>query len=332
VSGTAEKLRFLLELQKSLGGSIPFDRWMREALYHETFGYYTASIREFGRRGDFTTWPALNQGLGHAIGRWILKNRPPGRLNLIEIGAGSGELALSVMKMIGWWNRPRYHIVEISPRLRQAQQKRLGSKAKWHASVPDALAATRGAAIILSNELVDAFPCRVFRKELEGWRELALRIEGPHVAEEWITRPLPASTALSHPWPHGQRVEVHESFHLWLRDWLPAWTSGQMLTIDYGDTCPALYLRRPRGTLRAYAHHQRLEGPDVYKGFGLRDITADVNFSDLKFETTLATTTLATLAEFISSNEPFVAKDYTEQILHSPGGAGEAFKVLIQSR
>jgi len=37
-----------------------------------------------------------------------------------------------------------------------------------------------------------------------------------------------------------------------------------MLTIDYGDTCPALYLRRPRGTLRAYAHHQRLEGYDVY--------------------------------------------------------------------
>jgi len=332
VSGTAEKLQFLLELQKSLGGCIPFDRWMQEALYHGKFGYYTANIREFGRRGDFTTWPALNESLGRAIGRWALENRPSGRWDLIEIGAGSGELAASVMKTIGWWGRPRYHIVEISSRLRQTQQKRLGSRAIWHASVPEALATTRGATVIFSNELVDAFRCRVFKKDPAGWRELALRIEGARVVEEWVTRPLPDSTAFSHPWPDGQRVEVQESFHVWLHGWLPAWESGSMLTIDYGDTCPALYLRRPRGTLRAYAHHQRLEGHDVYGGFGLRDLTADVNFSDLQRETTLSTTKFATLAEFISSYEPSAAKDCTEQILHSPGGAGEAFKVLIQRR
>jgi SAM-dependent MidA family methyltransferase len=332
VSGAGGKLRFLLELQKNLGGCIPFERWMHEALYHTEFGYYTANIREFGRRGDFTTWPALNEGLGRAIARWALENRPSRRWDLIEIGAGSGELAASILKTIGRWSRPRYHIVEISPPLRQIQQRRLGSSAIWDASVPEALAASRGTALILSNELVDAFPCRVFKKCPDGWRELALRLEGGRIMEEWVARPLPDSTAFSHPWPDGQRLEVQESFRLWRRGWLPAWQAGSMLTIDYGDTCPALYFRRPGGTLRAYAHHQRLEGHEAYGGFGLRDLTADVNFSDLQKESAFSTATLTTLAELIFKHDPSSVVGRTAENLHASGGAGEAFKVLIQTR
>jgi SAM-dependent MidA family methyltransferase len=332
VSDTAGKLQFLLDLQKDLGGCIPFERWMHEALYHKDFGYYTANVRKFGRRGDFTTWPALNQGLGRAIARWALENRTPGRWNIIEIGSGSGELAELVMNSIGWWNRPRYHTVEVSPRLMEAQRNLLGSRAIWHSSVSEALAATEGTALIVSNELVDAFPCRVFKKEPIGWRELALRLDAGRIVEEWLVRPLPESSALSHPWPDGQRVEVQESYRIWLREWLPAWRVGSMLTIDYGDTCPALYFRRPQGTLRAYAHHQRLEGLDVYAGFGTRDLTADVNFSDLLKESAYSATTLTTLAEFIRKHDPSPGRDRTAAALYSPGGAGEAFKALIQAR
>ena len=103
-----------------------------------------------------------------------------------------------------------------------------------------------GTALILSNELVDAFPCRVFEKRPDGWRELALRLDDGRIMEEWVVRPLPDSTVFLHPWPDGQRVEVQESFQVWLRGWLPALAAGSMLTIDYGDTCPALYFRRPR--------------------------------------------------------------------------------------
>jgi SAM-dependent MidA family methyltransferase len=332
VSGTAEKLQFLLDLQEGFGGCIRFDRWMREALYHERFGYYTANIREFGRRGDFTTWPAISEGLGVAVGRWLLQNRSSDRANLIEIGAGNGELAASVVKAIGWWKKPRYHIVEISSRLREVQNERLGAKAVWHASVGEALEACGGAAVIISNELVDAFPCRVFKKEDDGWRELALRIEEKTVVEEWISAALPPSTVFFESWPVGQRVEVHESFRLWRRAWLPVWKSGNMLTIDYGDTCPALYRRRPRGTLRAYAHHRRLEGREVYTGFGFRDLTADVNFSDLQQEPALFTTAFGTLTEFISAAGGFVPKDRASELLGSAGGAGEAFKFLVQTR
>ena len=122
-------------------------------------------------------------------------------------------------------------------------------RAVWHTNVSEALEVCGGAAIIISNELVDAFPCRVFKKDGDGWRELALRIEENAVVEEWISAALPTSTVFSEPWPVGQRVEVHESFRVWLRAWLPGWDSGVMLTIDYGDTCPALYRRRPRGNI-----------------------------------------------------------------------------------
>ncbi len=267
-----------------------------------------------------------------AIGQWILQNKSSGRVNVIEIGAGNGALASAVIKAIGWWKKPRYQIVEVSARLRELQQKRLGSKAVWHASVIEALEVCGGAPIIISNELVDAFPCRVFRKNGDGWRELALRIEKNGVREEWISSPLPTSTAFLESWPVGQRVEVHESFRLWLREWLPSWKLGKMLTIDYGDTCPALYRRRPNGTLRAFAHHQRLEGRDAYAGFGLRDLTADVNFSDLRQHSPLSTTAFGTLTEFLSTNGGFAKNDRLSQMLHSAGGAGDSFKFLVQSR
>lgn len=318
---SAEKLRFLLDLQDELGGAIPFERWMAEALYHPAFGYYSANIRGIGRKGDFTTWPVVHRSLATGIARWALKNKPPGRWNLIEIGAGTGELAEAVLKAIGWWNRPRYHIVDVSGPLRTAQEKRLGRKATWHASVSDALAACGGSAVIFSNELVDAFPCRIFQKQSGDWRELAIRIEGGRVQEIWREAGLPASTVFSHDWPEGQRVEIQESYRAWQQQWLPHWKQGAMLTIDYGDTCPRLYHRRPLGTLRAYAHHQRLEGREAYAAFGLRDLTVDVNFSDVQAWATGAWE-YSTLAEFLAAqgvgNIPQLAE------------AGEAFKVLVQ--
>ncbi len=323
MSNATEKLQFLLGLQESLGGSIPFERWMREALYHPQFGYYTAGIRGIGRRGDFTTWPLLHDNLSRAIARWALDHKPPGRWHLIEIGAGTGELAAAVLRAIGWWNRPRFHIVEISPALRTEQQKRLGRKVIWHNTVAEALAACGGDALIFSNELVDAFPCRIFQKKDAAWRELALRLDDGHVVEIWRESPPPESTIRDHEWSEGQRIEVQESYRDWLNEWLSTWKTGAMLTIDYGDTCPALYYRRPHGTLRAYAHQQRLEGAEAYAGFGLRDLTVDVNFSDLQQWAGQESAVLP-LAEFLTLQH---VKNISS-LCH----AGEAFKAMTQLR
>lgn len=316
---SAAKLGFLLGLQDELGGAIPFDRWMREALYHASFGYYVAAIRTIGRRGDFTTWPVMQAGLARALARWALAHKPSRRWHLIEIGAGTGELAEGILREIGWWNRPQYHIVEVSVPLMAAQKARLGRRALWHGTVSEALAACGGEAVLVSNELADAFPCRVFQKSPDGWRELALRIEGGRVGEVWRETVLPDSTVFSCAWPEGQRVEVQESYRDWQADWFPRWKRGAMLLVDYGDLCPALYHRRPHGTLRAYAHHQRLEGSAAYAGFGRRDLTVDVNFSDL-LKWTGPSATFTPLTEFLAR----------QGVPETPGlaEAGQAFKVM----
>ena len=332
MSDVQEKLTFLLALQERLGGSIPFEQWMQEALYHEQYGYYTANIKGIGRGGDFTTWPALQGSLAGAISDWLMRHRPSRKFHLIEVGAGGGHLAESILQVMGWWNRPSYHIVEISPVLRAAQQKRVGRSVSWHDSMAAALAACHGEALIISNELIDAFPCRVFQKQDAGWRELAIRIEDARATEVWRDSALPDSCVFSYDWPLGQRVEVQPGFAAWQREWIPSWRAGRMLTIDYGDRNPDIYLRRPHGSLRAYAHQQRLEGSAVYNGFGKRDLTVDVNFTDIVRwgeKNGLKTLSLASLADFIG---PRRKSDPISQALNAPGGAGQAFLVLDQSR
>lgn len=273
---------FLLALQEELGGSIPFHRFMQEALYNPSFGYYSSRINTVGRRGDFSTMATLDRSLAKAIAGWI---RSRGCRDIIEIGAGSGQLARDILAELGWWKRlgVRYHIVEVSSPLREIQRKLLrGWRISWHDSVDAALGTVGGEADLFSNELVDAFPCRVFEKTAGDWQELNVHISGGRVSETLKPAIPPNSSVFSEPFATGQRVEVHESYHQWLKNWAPRWASGEMLTIDYGDTMPSLYHRRPAGSLRGYAAHQVLTGTSIYQAPGRCDLTADVNFSDLE--------------------------------------------------
>jgi SAM-dependent MidA family methyltransferase len=314
----------LLALQEVSGGTLPFERFMREALYHPEFGYYTARIRDVGARGDFSTFATLGSALAEFVARWIIENKAR---DVIEVGPGNGQLAAQILGQLGWWRRCsiRYHLVDVDGPLREAQEKRLrGFRVQRHPDLASALRATGGRACIFSNELPDAFPCRVFELTAEGWMELHLRLAADGIHE--ILRPadLPESTAFAGDFRPGQRVEIHESYRHWLRGWASEWTSGSMLMIDYGDTLPALYHRRTAGTIRGYAHHQRLTGLEIYQAPGRLDLTADVNFSDLqKWGEDLGwrTTRHGTLDEVLG-------KKTGPQFIE----AAKAFRVLEQSK
>lgn len=272
----------LAALQRECGGSIPFDRFMAAALYDPQCGYYTCHIRTVGRTGDFSTWPTRDRSLARAVAAWLREGKAR---DVIEVGAGSGHLANDVLSALGWIRclRTTLHIVEISPVLRARQQELLRRRnVVWHDSMAEALDACGGRADIYSNELPDAFPCRVFFREGNEWLEIAVTVDGGIAREVLRRSPLPESSALRADAPPGSRVEVQESYRRWMAAWAPGWRAGRMLTVDYGDRMPGLYHRRPGGSLRAYAHQQRLTGADVYAAFGRRDITADVNFTDLR--------------------------------------------------
>jgi SAM-dependent MidA family methyltransferase len=316
---------------------IAFEEFMRRALYDPQRGYYSRRISGVGRGGDFTTAPMLSESLARTIAAWAAQAlRETGCRDLIEIGPGEGKLAAAVLKHLPWrvrW-KIRPHLVETSAPLTAIQKMRLGRRVTWHESPAAALAACNGRAVVFSNELVDAFPVRLFEKHSDGWREIAVSFDSAGAATESLLPPgpLPASSGFSENHPPGQRIEVHDSYRRWLADWLPLWKAGRMLTIDYGTTAETLYQRRPRGTLRAYLLHQRLEGPAIYQNPGRQDLTADVNFTDLiDWSAPWANDVrLQTLAEFLSPAR--APENPNDRDLSDEHGAGGAFMALDQQR
>lgn len=305
----------------------PFSAFMARALFHPERGYYTRYIKTVGRGGDFSTSATLSPSLGHAVAAWLKAESrlQPQVRHIIEIGAGDGSLMHTVRKALGWWARRRFtfHIVETSPVLRQAQQKKLGSKVTWHNDLESALAAAAGHAFIYHNELLDAFPATLVQWDaaeqrwLEVWVPEALH---PHALDAAHYSALRHTT-----FADRQRCELHPSVRDWLHQWTPYWKRGAMLTIDYGADFPRLYHRQPHGTLRAYLLHQRLTGADIYANPGRQDITADINFTDYAaWLRELGHTQVShqTLAEFL---RPHSAPDW----LTDSEGAGTAFKCFV---
>ena len=222
------------------GGWLSLEAFMQLALYHSEEGYYSTAIENIGMRGDFSTTPTLSPILAKAIiARWKEACARCGtRLPLLEIGAGSGALAVKIMDQLGFWNRLNtdYVIVETSPRLREFQHLLLGSQAKIYSGMEKALKHCGGKAFIFSNELVDAFPARVFEYTEQGWQEVGLTVKDGAVREE--LRPVLQKPLFSHMLEYdsqpGQRIEIHDSYAKWFTGWLPLWSMGSMTVIDYG--------------------------------------------------------------------------------------------------
>lgn len=305
---------------------------MQFALHDPDQGYYARKIRTVGHEGDFSTTATLSPTLGAAIAdrasNWLKEN--PGSFHLIEIGAGDGSLADSIIRALPFIQRLKlhYHIVDTSEPLRKVQQQRLKKyRVTWHDTPREAVKATAGRAIIFSNELVDAFPVRIFHRVQSDWLELYWENKC-----ENFQKPdsLPESSSLDGSHPEKHRVEVHESYHHWLEEWITAWREGEMITIDYGDVYPDLYHRRPQGSIRAFLLHENLTGPAIYQNVGRQDLTADVNFTDLiqwGEELGLETISFSTQSDFLAPH----ARDTTQDLyLLHPDGPGSAFKVLIQ--
>jgi SAM-dependent MidA family methyltransferase len=338
-------LNWLARQAEAEGGCLRFDRFMQLALYDPDAGYYTAHVARVGRGGDFSTAATLSNSLGYAIAAWVKVEAAQLRLRrpqLIELGAGDGSLARAVLRRLGWRGRFsfRYHIVEISTKLRECQRERLrGYGVLWHPDAETAVKVAGGEALLFSNEFVDAFPCRRFVRGGHGWREIFFCYEnGTWYERSFDVTDLPDSSVLNGwttPLQERQKVEVHESYRRWLSDLGRSLERGSLLTIDYGGSPREVYWRRPDGTLRAYSHHQRLAGLDVYRHPGHQDLTADVNFEDLKrwgAAAGLAPVAYLTQQQFLLTWGPQRSRDKARDFLADPEGAGSAFKVLHQRK
>ena len=78
---------------------LSLDKFIEDSLYNKKYGYYMKSD-PFGKKGDFITAPNISILFSEMIAIWIISfweslNRPK-QFNLIELGAGNGE----VMKIL----------------------------------------------------------------------------------------------------------------------------------------------------------------------------------------------------------------------------------------
>lgn len=307
---------------------------MQRALYEPQSGYYAQRVA-LGKAGDFSTSATLSPAFAEAIAAWVVKTADALSLAkpwpVIELGPGDGSLAAGLLSELGP-GAAHLHLVENAAPLRSRQAERLsGSDFTHHETLHDALQSTRGQGIIFANEFADAFPAVQLRWVQGGWREVCVSYDAEGEPSETLREFAGGvdAEAPSHP-REGQRLYIHPSYYGWLQANVPALKHGAMLCIDYGEAFPAR-------ECRAYAGQERYEGLEVYRQPGQRDLTCDVNFSDLRRwgeQLGLRTVSLQTQRDFLLQHldaaESREKEDKALAFLMQPIGAGGAFMALDQ--
>jgi SAM-dependent MidA family methyltransferase len=277
-------------------GQITFAEYMRACLYEPGLGYYTSPGRKVGGTGDFYTSINVHHFFGRLIAREICRMweimASPVHFDIVEAGAGNGQLAHDILDAISEINPALYeiltcHLIEAEPSLEDIQRNMLaghGEKASW--SAPADLVAGRlsFSGCFLSNELIDSFPVHLVEMAVDGLREVYVTAIGDEFAE---VLDIPSTPELEErlKWLGttlfaGQRAEISLEAPNWLADVARAMVRGFIMTIDYGYPAAELYAPlRKNGTLLCYYRHRTEENP--YIRVGRQDMTAHVDFTTL---------------------------------------------------
>lgn len=345
----------------ALGEEISFSQFMENALYGPD-GYYTNSVSIGGDGADFYT-AALSPLFSSALGRFVVDRwhqcGAPGILQVVELGAGQGELAAGVSQWLEDTLPPavqvQYVIVEVSPRLEQKQkQKLLGPDAPLRPRIQFrwGLPSDDLPTVMLANEVLDALPVERVRRTKSGWMQAYMgRVEPPEKSFlVWKSAPPHLCNTADRfvACPIDTEAEICLSYgHFFAR----LATYGHPLEVaffDYGITRAEWESGiRPNGTVRGYYRHQVL---DVLSSPGKIDLTADVNWDyaqEAAREAGFQVVSLTSQADFLmrfgildalkSAQESTLASGavlkqaaFTAQFkqLVFPGGMGERFAVM----
>ncbi len=268
----------------AVAGPMSIAEYMRLCLTHPLYGYYV--IRDpLGAHGDFVTAPEISQMFGELIGVWMVtvwqQIGSPENVRLVELGPGRGTLmsdALRAAKVVGDFHAALVvHLVEISPKLQQAQEQLLGGLGVpilWHSALAEV---PSGPVIIIANEFIDALPVHQAVKRADGWHERVVEIAPSGELAIGIARdPLPHFEATL---PRGLRQSPVGSVYEWRSDTVAleigrrVRTDGAALIIDYGHAWYGL-----GETFQAVAGHSFT---DPLRAPGEADLTAHVDFAAL---------------------------------------------------
>ena len=280
-------------------GKLTFAEYMDHALYDLEYGYYTSGDISIGKRGDFFTSVSLGADFGELLALQLFecwqKLGSRSHFALVEMGAGSGQLAVDILNYLSrkqpeFYQTISYYILEISPQLLAKQQHYINSHLLE--SVPiiwsDWSQLPKLTGCFFSNELVDAFPVHQIVIESGQLKEVYVNCQQGKFQES-LEKPS-TDELLSYfqmldidilSYPDGYRSEVNLQAKLWLENIAQKLETGYLITIDYGyDARRYYHIQRNAGTLQCYYKQKRHSDPYLY--LGKQDITASVNFTALE--------------------------------------------------
>lgn len=265
-------------------GLMSFADFMDAALYEPGMGYYVAENNIFGAEGDFLTAPEISDLFGICIARQCEQILGEiGASKLLEIGAGSGTLAVTILNELAAGNSlpEKYFILERSDALRLRQQKEIQKKAAqyvnrvtWLTQLPETFTG-----VIIGNEVLDALPVNRFIASENKFFELCVANKNNEFS--WVQgEPLPLATERLAELniPSGYVSEINPAAEIFTKEIAACLQTGVALLFDYGYPRAEYYLPdRNDGTLMCYYRHRTHGNP--FTLVGLQDITSFIDFT-----------------------------------------------------
>ena len=329
--------------------SLPLDKFIELALYDKNSGYYMKK-NPFGKKGDFITAPNITRIFSEIIAIWIVmfwkSLGSPKKLNLIELGAGNGEMMKVIIETLknfpSCFNSSNFMIYEKSEFLKTQQKKILNiKKLRWINNIKKTNSIPT---LYLANEFFDAIPIKQYFKRRNEWFERFVQFETLKNAEfkDKKTNIKKIEQILKFQISRNQNIiEYSPETFKYLKKILKIINrnNGGILIIDYG------YLNsRMQETLQAVKDHKY---SDILKDIGDSDITYNINFNLFKKFTNqfkkldsiitnqnkfLTRMGILQRAEILGKNLPFSKKTdlfYRIRRLIDEKQMGKLFKVML---
>ncbi|MQF87367.1 MAG: hypothetical protein FI734_07940 [SAR202 cluster bacterium] len=266
-------------------GPITFAEFMEIALYYPGGGYYT-NRNAFGPMGDFFTAPVAHPVFGTLIAEqirllWKAFGMPP-KFNVVELGAGNGQLGIDVMASSSFMYTDYAKALNyIASDLSSKPPDYPGTWIQGNMDVK-----IEGPAVILANELLDAMPVHrvtahqskmleifIGLDENGNFKEILGELSSIEIGKQFYD--------LGISLHEGYRTEINIGLAKWLQSMYSMMDSGYLLLIDYGHESIDYYSKtRPEGTLRCYYAHTL--NMDPYRHVGKQDISVHVDFTNLR--------------------------------------------------
>jgi NADH dehydrogenase [ubiquinone] 1 alpha subcomplex assembly factor 7 len=329
--------------------NLPLDKFIDLSLYNKKFGYYMKK-NPFGKEGDFTTAPNISRLFSEMIAIWIISFwqslGSPKKFNLIELGAGNGEMMKIIIE--SFQNFPvllkscNFIIHEKSPSLIKIQKKKLAkTKIMWVSKINKI---KKKPSIFIANEFFDAIAIKQFRKKKNLWFEKFVNFENQDKAFFFEKKAdlKKIEKKINYKISHNQNFIEYSKLGLnYLNDIskIIKKNTGGLLLIDYGYN-----EKKMKNTLKATSNHKFA---NILRNIGNVDITHNINFNLFKKFTKLMgglknnlTTQKEFLlkmgikerAEIISKNQNFSKKTdiyYRLKRLIDEKQMGSLFKVML---